>query len=67
MNSRLFTARYNGACENDCGERIKIGDSVIYVYGELVHASCSAANDTDDDSVVACSQCWLIGPCDCDE
>lgn len=38
-----FQARHEGKCVVGCGGRIDVGDAVVYVEDELVHAECEGA------------------------
>ena len=59
-----FEAKYAGIC-GSCTERIRPGDDVNYVEGELVHADCDIAAPVER-KTETCPVCWLIRPCECE-
>lgn len=59
-----FAARFAGRCANDCEEPIEVGDDVLFIEGELMHAVCVALVPGGAASA-PCPSCWLVGRCDC--
>lgn len=56
--SRPFAAKYAGRC-GWCNEPITVGDRVVYIDDELIHASRCPAGDTGDQ---VCPECSLVLP-----
>lgn len=64
-----FTARFDGACAADCGNRIHPGDTVQYVDGQLVHHGCIPTEQPEPEPRPVCPSCFmeiaLNGACSC--
>lgn len=56
-----FFAQFPGRCAAECGNRIKVGDLVLFVDGELVHAGCILPRERP-----ICPKCHMMLPCWCD-
>lgn len=59
-----FEAKYGGIC-GSCTERIRVGDLVMYLDHEVVHADCEEFVPVER-KTVTCETCWLIKPCECE-
>lgn len=63
-----FTARYDGTCAAECGDRIHPGDYVRYVDDQLVHVGCFPKDD-EPEARLTCPNCFteiaLNGACSC--
>lgn len=61
--TRPFPAKYEGGlCPADCGERIHVGDPVMYDGDDLVHVECAPKPDYRFQlrpEEVVCGTCWL--------
>lgn len=65
-----FTARYDGTCAAECGDRIHPGDHVRYVDDQLVHFGCFPKDDEPERAPrPTCPNCFteiaLNGVCSC--
>lgn len=71
--SRPFLARYPGECAAGCGDRIGVGDKVVYVDDQLVHADCAERGAPPPlpplpfagRIVAACASCHLVHAGEC--
>lgn len=64
-----FTAKYDGTCAAECGERVHPGDRVKYVDDQLVHEGCVPAQVVERAPRPVCPECFtetaVNGACAC--
>ena len=61
----LFEARFPGWC-GSCEEAIRVGQSVYYQAGVLLHGDCEASAPVER-PVAVCPDCHLTQPCGCED
>lgn len=61
-----FEAKYAGRCDA-CSNKIHVGDDVVYVDDELVHADCEGRALRGEKKVEVCTECFLEKPCGCED
>lgn len=56
-----ITAKYDGICVQECGNRIHPGDWIVRTDDGYRHLECEPAPEIRDDEKL-CDVCWLIHP-----